>query len=211
MKGLLVIPDMARAILREADPKTNTRRVIRPQPTHQPRCGMQGGWFDTTEPLVDGPRVKCDYVAGERRCLLTTWAVHRDLDHLRPLEMPHATIGMNDRKLWHAGMAVEKPESAGKSRPGRFLPNALRHLMPVVEIVSVRAERVQDITEADAKAEGAQIQRECTGGQWIICGPRIGSYREGFRWLWNSINSRRGYGWTVNPWVWRVEFRRIVS
>ena len=61
----------------------------------------------------------------------------------------------------------------------------------VLPLVSVRVERVQDITEEDAKAEGVE--------------PIGGSYREVFRAVWQSI-----YGsWDVNPWVWVAEWKEI--
>lgn len=62
----------------------------------------------------------------------------------------------------------------------------------VLPLVSVRAERTQDITEDDAKAEGVE--------------PIGGSYREGFRSVWQSI-----YGtWDLNPWVWVAEWKEII-
>lgn len=79
-----------------------------------------------------------------------------------------------------------------------------------LEVVSVRARRLHEISEADALAEGADYwwnsltQMEklqvYSGG----FGP-VGSFRD----LWDSFNSKRGFGWDVNPWVWVVEFKRI--
>lgn len=69
-----------------------------------------------------------------------------------------------------------------------------------LEVVSVRAERVQEISEEDAKAEG------------ILPYPDVGvgvNYLLPYRNLWESINARRGYGWSINPWVWVIEFKRI--
>ena len=69
-----------------------------------------------------------------------------------------------------------------------------------LEVTAVRVERVQDITEADAVAEG--------------CGPiamantnfsGLGHFRS----VWEEIYAKRGYGWDANPWVWVVSFRRI--
>lgn len=77
-----------------------------------------------------------------------------------------------------------------------------------LEITGVRVERVQDISEADAKAEGAPIgyyERETLDGLEAVPTDRRG----GFRALWDSINGQRGYGWQANPWVWVVEFRKV--
>lgn len=82
-----------------------------------------------------------------------------------------------------------------------------------LEITDIRVERVQDITEEDARAEGI------TDGGCLICGehepcgcsnPQPDA-RDAFAWLWDSINKKRGYGWSTNPWVWVVEFRRVES
>jgi hypothetical protein len=245
MKGLSFIPEMARAAL--AGTKTNTRRVIVPQPDTRKfqydRVEQVGKWFHI---LADKPQtvmhtVTCDYQAGERRCLITTWAVANGWDGLKPSEVPANII-----LFWHAGMG-EKPPGFGKSRPGRFLPNHLRHLMPVFEIVNVRAERVQAISTADIEAEGVTYPVAAKGcppgkvkpllritgkfppGDYMPC--IAGSkhmdmeqmnhdtlLRAHWASLWDTINANRGpgkakkgYGWSFNPWVWRVEFRKITT
>jgi hypothetical protein len=75
-----------------------------------------------------------------------------------------------------------------------------------LEVTGVRAERLQDISEADAAAEG--IER--VHGRWWLAandGPSFGSAGAGFRDLWESINGAGS--WAANPWVWAVEFRRV--
>ena len=76
-----------------------------------------------------------------------------------------------------------------------------------LEVTSVRVERLQTITEADAIAEG--IDR-APGGPWRsydadggCCYSAIESYRS----LWESINGAES--WTANPWVWVVEFKSV--
>lgn len=91
----------------------------------------------------------------------------------------------------------------GKWSPSIHMPRwASRITLPLTE---VRPERVQDISEADAEAEGAEPVEwsEDFGG-----GPFDGtSYREGFRLLWDSINSHRpGCSWNDNPWTWAYSF-----
>jgi hypothetical protein len=68
-----------------------------------------------------------------------------------------------------------------------------------LEVTGVRVERVQDITECEARREGVTCERALIGN----------AARLAFRSLWDSINKKRGYGWDVNPWVWVVEFRRV--
>lgn len=87
-----------------------------------------------------------------------------------------------------------------------------------LEITGVRVERLQDISEADAAAEGADL-RHFDGENWsgwgvgslVPDGPIPPRYtrRAGFRDLWDSFNADRGFDWTSNPWVWVVEFRRL--
>jgi hypothetical protein len=72
-----------------------------------------------------------------------------------------------------------------------------------LEVVSVRVERVQDISEWDARAEGWPAERELF--------PAINTMYKVQRWyrgLWDSLNAKRGYGWEQNPWVWVIEFKR---
>ena len=85
-----------------------------------------------------------------------------------------------------------------------------------LEVTGVRVERLQDICEADARAEGVESLRN-EGEYWkhylestascdaLICL----SARESFRTLWDDLNEARGYGWDANPWVWVVEFKRV--
>jgi hypothetical protein len=147
--------------------------------------------------------LSCPYgCPGDRLRCLTTWAVGKGYDGIKPLDLPR----MDYLKSWSCFDSAEKPEWCGKSRPGRFMPTWLRRRMPVAVILSVRAERVRDISEEDAKAEGAKWY---SGGAECGMG-HIGSYRHGFQRLWDSINEKRGYGWSVNPWVWAIEFRRLV-
>lgn len=69
-----------------------------------------------------------------------------------------------------------------------------------LEVIGVRVERLQSISEADADAEGADP---------ILVPPDGGSrpYTEGFRSLWDRINGAESWG--ANPWVWVVAFRRV--
>ena len=78
-----------------------------------------------------------------------------------------------------------------------------------LEITGVRAERLQSISESDARAEGVTIADHHMRG---YC---AGAYRtpsiRAFHDLWDSLNAARGHGWDANQWVWVVEFRRIES
>jgi len=87
--------------------------------------------------------------------------------------------------------------------PSIHMPRAASRIL--LKIVSVRVERLQDISEKDARAEGVTIEhRHMSGycaGQFLP--PSIRAYRD----LWESIN---GVGsWDANPWVWVVEFKQM--
>jgi hypothetical protein len=76
-----------------------------------------------------------------------------------------------------------------------------------LEILSVEAEQIQDITEEDAQSEGAPLG--CAGSD---CAPGqcLNTYRLGFHKLWDSLyGNKPGYSWSSNPWVWKLTFRLI--
>jgi len=82
--------------------------------------------------------------------------------------------------------------------PSIYMPRWASRL--TLGIVSVEVERLQEISEEDAKAEGVQ---PVTGDGCA----HYGAFRE----LWDSINAKRGFGWDKNPWVWVVEFKRYAE
>lgn len=84
-------------------------------------------------------------------------------------------------------------------KPPIYMPR--RGSRITLEIVGLRVDRLQDISDEDAKAEGAPEQRHPHGGSTL---PQ--SYH-GYRELWESINGPGS--WDKNPWVWVVEFKRI--
>lgn len=70
-----------------------------------------------------------------------------------------------------------------------------------LEVTGVRVERLQDISEEDASAEGVEMYDSATGD--VFYGPR-----DAFMALWETINGKRA-PWASNPWVWVIEFRRV--
>jgi len=83
-------------------------------------------------------------------------------------------------------------------RPSIFMSRRASRL--TIEVVNVRIERVQAISDADAMAEGC-----ASSADWQAFGAVA------FQQLWDSINGERFEGrarWEKNPWVWVVEFRR---
>ena len=99
-----------------------------------------------------------------------------------------------------------EPNRAGPWSPSIHMPKELSRIM--LEITGVRVERVQDISEEDAREEG--LSHDPCG--WFVPGvPATGAKTasEAFSQLWSSIYNAHGFGWTSNPWVWVIEFRRI--
>jgi len=89
---------------------------------------------------------------------------------------------------------------ADKLRPSIFMPRWASRI--TLELSAVRVERLQDISEEDAKAEGCIAWRGVPGD-----GERTA--RQAFITIWDSINAERGYSWESNPWIWVIEFKRI--
>lgn len=94
--------------------------------------------------------------------------------------------------------------------PARYMPRWASRIM--LEIVDVRVEQVQDISERDAIAEGMMVMPGHMHGPLIPNAVMVPyTHRDAFEAIWDSINSQRGYSWNSNPWVWVIEFLRIVS
>ncbi|AMP04298.1 hypothetical protein CPter91_1926 [Collimonas pratensis] len=89
------------------------------------------------------------------------------------------------------------------NRPSIFMPRAASRIL--LDITDVRVERLNDISCADARAEGAETYLyECYDFDYKVA-PELANYRR----IWESL-----YGtgsWDANPWVWVVEFRRITD
>lgn len=105
---------------------------------------------------------------------------------------------------------------SNKVRPSLFMPQKFSRIL--LEVVSVRVERLQDISQSDAQDEGVNYEVEARPvccrrfpDHGFCCGDPepepyqdwIGPYRK----LWESINGKGS--WDLNPWVWVVEFKRI--
>lgn len=73
-------------------------------------------------------------------------------------------------------------------------PRGLSRIL--LEITGVRVQRLQEIVPRDALREGCPDDMKPLSLHW-------------FHDLWESINSDRGFGWDVNPFVWVIEFKRI--
>ena len=112
------------------------------------------------------------------------------------------------------GITLCDKDSEGKKQrwtPSIHMPRILSRI--TLEITDVRVERVQDISEADAWAEGIEV----LDGQFAdadICATakKYGLMFENanciYAHLWDTLYAARGLGWDVNPWVWVITFKR---
>jgi hypothetical protein len=223
-KPILFSGEMVRAILDGR--KTQTRRVVKPQPVMS-----QNGWVDWGWGSVGGQKS-----GRPRNCLwhAETWqreAGTAPLENYCPYGRPGDLLWVREthyqwghwvkngftlagRQKWRfvcddkekIAYPDAPPENILKGysysvgwykRNSIFMPRWASRI--TLRVTAVRVERVQDITDADATAEGIRIlpayKRDPSG-----------EARDAFSKLWDFINAKRGYGWESNPWVWVVEF-----
>jgi hypothetical protein len=86
-------------------------------------------------------------------------------------------------------------------RPSIFMPLAVCRLK--LQITNVGVERLQEITEDDAIKEGFSPLI------WSHTGEVGMKAKTNFSLAWNDINGKRGYGWEVNPYIWKITFERV--
>ena len=100
----------------------------------------------------------------------------------------------------YAQIGAARMSAAVVRMPSIHMPRWASRLTLLIE--DVRVERLQEISEADAIAEGAEP---------VLVPPDGGScpHRQGFLELWESIHGPDS--WAANPWVWRIQFRPILK
>ncbi len=192
-KPILFSGPMVRALL--AGTKTQTRRVMKPQPQR----ASTGTWFWSPNKNVHhvGDDGMFQIVVS---CTSCPYGMSGDRLWVRETHLNHALPGYPPVWFYRADDA-RKPEDR-KWRPSIFCTRSASRI--TLEITAVRVERLKDISEDDAKAEGgpAVLGFSDEQGQhgW-------GTYRQWYKWLWESINGKGS--WDLNPWVWVIKFRRI--
>jgi hypothetical protein len=199
-RPILFSDEMVRAILDGR--KSQTRRVITPLPmtswigvpilNEDERCphGQPGDWLWVREAFA---LVPCS--AG---CEKYPEGFDPTKSSVSQPAAPHH--GVRYRATWDRSRcapwkpSIHMPRWASRS---------------TLEITGVRVERVGDISEADARAEGAPVAYERRVYPSALAA-KVETYRQGFAEVWDRINGKRpGYTWSENPWVWVIEFKRI--
>jgi hypothetical protein len=226
-RGLPLSPMMARATLRAEAPKTMTRRIINPQPWARPEPTEDGRWqlFAGDEGFAP---FLCPYgVPGDRLWGREAWRTLEKFDCLPPRDVPRTA------PIWYEADGKAPPEF-GRYRHGRFMMRWMSRILRVVESIGV--ERLQDISEADAMAEGVEPldsvlpeERGAADFDHSLCGNCGGlrlytaftnggacpdtdcrqcdTYVKRFRALWESINGAGS--WEANPWVWVIGYGEV--
>ena len=187
---ILFSAPMVRALL--AGTKTQTRRIVKARDLE---------WMDVHQGLREPDNAeRCPYgqPGGDRLYVRETFGHFERNENFAPgCEVFYRADGES--------LAVEP------WRPSIHMPRWASRI--TLEITGVRVERLQEISEADAKAEGADCLTwsgiEGTAADLIdwplkeVAHP----HRNGFAVLWESINGPES--WNANPWVWVVSFRRL--
>lgn len=195
-RPILFSGPMVRAILEGR--KTQTRRVAKPPPKAVFLPDDQ--WkIDVDEPgtaYMDDEagrlQITCPYgQPGDRLWVRETWKTCDGI-YVPGVEFTDGSRAFPEFDDLHA-MPSDHQDYSRKRSP-IYMPRWASRI--TLEITRVRVERVQDITEADAEAEGVAASANY-------------SARDHFGRRWSELNAPRGFGWTVNPFVWVLDFERI--
>lgn len=239
-RAMLLSAPMVRAVLDGT--KTQTRRVMRPQPEESwsqhrdgPRESLGWSWphrSGTHIPIGERLLAHCPFgQSGDRLWVRETWRYAGWTEDGIP-KIEYAADGRTKfchrvpeewcERLEDIWAELSKPSNYGIDgraadrhwRPSIHMPRWASRI--TLEITDVRAERLLDIREAGALAEGIIKHRR---GGWHWEQPPAGIERSNhFGWrdprfafsvLWEMINGADS--WRANPWVWVIEFRRATT
>lgn len=176
--------------------KTQTRRAWRDQPPAGVRVGFVPG--ESTTPYGQ---------PGDQLWVREAWRAVPALDPLAPRDLE------SDNIIWLEASRAQWENLGhrpGKLRPGMFMCRWMSRIQ--LEITGVRVERLQDISEADALAEGVDMGQMITMPMSpslpvaVSLKPR--SAVEAYAALWETINGPGS--WELNPYVWVIEFKRLM-
>lgn len=219
---------MVRALLN--DSKTQTRRVVK-----LPHNNRLGQWEPMTVGGPDGGRtadgktIPRQGAIGHTRtgdCLVCPHGQPGDRLWVRETWSSDFANHYPHERVWYAAdndrrheiqvsdgvRGIYSPESHEhvpfRWRPSIHMPRCASRI--TLEITGVRAERLQDISEDDAIAEGVDGPMCAVAvGRAPSRSTLLPAAVHGYAHLWESLNGTRGYGWHTNPWVWVIQLKRI--
>ena len=220
-RPILFSAPMVRALLDGT--KTQTRRVVKPSPERdqllQMVVGSSGFHYVMDQTPITYPETRrirwdCPYgQPGDRLWVRETfyawgrWETRFSAKKGRD-EWHFVDMTLESGKAYVYPATESQPQPIGGrrhmggvspawwKRPAIHMPRAASRI--TLEINGVRVERLQDIGEADAQAEGCGISVDYSIGR---------TYAAEYKELWKSINGPGS--WEANPWVWVVEFKRV--
>jgi len=207
-RGMIFNAEMVRAVLDGR--KTQTRRMLTPR---QIKMIDTAAAIGECHPLESGHqhensqsyyREWCPFGAvGDRLWVRETFG----------FEIRSVGGSPHEQLVYRASKpdAVRLYDCNGKPQPMKWAPSLhMRRKFSriTLEITGVRVERLNDISENDARAEGVQPLR---GGYWRHYQPEWTQHqlsaRGSFATLWKSIYGEES--WQASPWVWVIEFKRV--
>ena len=238
-RPILFSSEMVKAILEGR--KTMTRRVVNKDISNQFDIDVDNTVAAYINQLTGDsydPVEICPYGdVGDRLWVRETWAVEESFDANPPRGFSAWPVWFKANNAYCCNAngfpnhGFHNPNATkGKWRPSIFMSRWASRI--TLEITGIRVDRLQDITEEDAIKEGmpdeypidpvycpnCQGQGTCgaihpvsLGYMEIDC-LECDTAKKRFRNLWDSINSKKpDKTWQDNPWVWVVEFRRVVN
>jgi hypothetical protein len=208
-KGIIFSTPMVRALL--AGRKTQTRRLVQAiAPPAKPRPHDILVEWPIGDGLVNGAHFRTPYTPGDRlyvREAITVRSVYTDVVEVG--YRAHANASHTEFvEQWPVETARDHKGRPPKVtwpqyRPSIHMPRWASRLW--LEVTDVRVQRLQEISEADARCEGVERAgdgwRDYQGRFSHMLGPR-----ECFATLWNSLHTVEGERWQDNPWIVAVSF-----
>jgi hypothetical protein len=210
MKPIIFSTPMVQAILDGR--KTQTRRVIKYDFESVYSAASQQGIMDKVCQYGELPSdaiewyakniAKPKYQPGDVLWVRETFCeVPYEHNHV-PIKGGYITIPK------YAYKADSERDYTGIWKPSIHMPREAARIF--LRVKTVRVERLQEITEEDAIAEGVGDPYDYQSPEYYdqphMRGLEIN--KSAFAGLWDSLNEKRGYGWRTNPWVWVIEFER---
>lgn len=205
-RPILFNGDMVRAILNGQ--KTQTRRAVKNLTVYPDRWVWQTSKSTTVSAPV-GEIWGCPYgIPGDRLWVRETFATEKYGTDTVCAYRASCPDDLFDFVHWNGEIARIHVD---RWKPSLHMPRWASRIL--LEVVSVRVERLTDISEADVKAEG--MIEGCKDGCLIKYGLPSWAWRDyrskfchAFKDLWDSVASP-GTDWSSNPWVWVIEFKRV--
>lgn len=201
MKPILFSTPMVQAILRNK--KTQTRRIMPEQPNeYLLPCGTSKRYWANDPEYLKAKYYRSKYEIGDILWVRETW------QHTKCL-----SINWEDETYGYVYKADKQPwedYEGWKWKPSIHMPKEAARLF--LKITDIRVERLQDISQADAIAEGVESVRQLGRSYYkLYYGNKKFDYDESpivsYMSLWQKINGKDS--WSENPYVWVYEFERI--